>query len=140
MSKPLGLLLITLIPFAANAQANRVNDEEMEIIRICFVLVSAALLIVFILGILKRFFDYRLKDRIVEKGIPETMASTILQTSVVENRNANIKWFAILVGIGVGLTIVNYTRPLGLHSLAIVAFSLAASFLGYLFFLKQSSK
>jgi len=45
-----------------------------------------------------------------------------------------------LTGIGLGLTIINYTLPLGIHSFAIIAFSIAASFLGYFLFLKQDEK
>jgi len=79
--------------------------------------------------------DYRLKNKIVEKGIPENIASSILQTNPKEDRNINIKWFAILAALGVGFTIIYYTLPLGIHSLAIMAFSIAVSFLGYFFFL-----
>jgi hypothetical protein len=76
----------------------------------------------------------------VEKGIPENIASSILQTSPNENRNINIKWFALLTGLATGLTIIYYTLPLGIHSLAIMAFCIAAGFLGYYFFLKRSDK
>ena len=62
------------------------------------------------------------------------------RTNPKEDRNINIKWFAILTGIGMGLTIINYTLPLGIHPLAIIAFSIAASFLGYFLFLKQDEK
>jgi hypothetical protein len=82
--------------------------------------------------------EYRLKNKIVERGIPENVASSILQTNPKEDRNTNIKWAAILAGLGAGFTIIYYTLPLGIHSLAIMAFSVAASFLSYFFFLKQS--
>ncbi len=95
---------------------------------------------IFILTILKRILEYRLKNKIVEKGIAENVASSILQTSTNENRYINIKWFAILAGMGAGLIIVNYTQPLGIHSLAIMAFSISLGFLGYYFFIKQSGK
>jgi hypothetical protein len=63
-----------------------------------------------------------------------------LQTNPNENRNVNIKWFAVLTGLGAGLTIIYYTLPFGIHSLAIMAFCIAASFLAYFFFLKYSEK
>jgi len=66
--------------------------------------------------------------------------SSLLQTKTGEDRNINIKWFAILAGIGAGLMIVNYTMPLGFHSIAIMAFSISLSFLGYYFFLRLSEK
>ena len=48
------------------------------------------------------------------------------------------KWFAMLAGTGVGLTLVNYTMPLGVHSIAIMSFSIAASFLGYYLFIRKT--
>ena len=94
----------------------------------------------FILAVLKKIFEYRLKNKIVEKGINENIASSILQTTSKEGIHINIKWFAILAGLGAGLMIVNYTQPLGIHSLATMAFSISLSFLGYYFFIKQSEK
>jgi hypothetical protein len=94
----------------------------------------------FILTVLKRILEHRLKNKIIDKGISENIASSILQTTPTEGRNAYIKWFAILAGIGLGLTGVNYTQPLGFHSLAIMAFSISLSFLGYYLFTKNTEK
>ena len=121
---------------AVNAQDTFVSPQES------FKVISSILVVVlfmlFILTILKRIFDYRLKNKIVDKGIPENVASSILQTKSSEDRNINIKWFALLAGVGAGLTIIYFTLPLGIHSLAIMAFSISLSFLGYFFYLKQS--
>jgi hypothetical protein len=94
----------------------------------------------FILAIMKRYLDHRLKNKIVDKGLPENIAASILQNNPHENRNSNIKWFSLLAGVGAGLIIVNYTQPLGIHSLAIMSFSISASFLGYYFFIRQAEK
>jgi hypothetical protein len=94
----------------------------------------------FILTIMKRIVDFRLKSKIVEKGIPENIVSSILQTNPKEDRNINIKWFAILAGLGAAFVIIKFTLPLGIHSLAIMAFCIAASFLGYFFFIRSSEK
>ena len=130
--------------YALNAQDNSNPQQNMhidpEIFNICATIFVIALFMIFILTILKRILEYRLKNKIVEKGIAENVASSILQTSPNEGRHINIKWFAILAGIGAGLTIVNYTQPLGIHSLATMAFSISLSFLGYYFFIKQSGK
>jgi hypothetical protein len=126
--------------FAVNAQDNNNMQIDHAVFNICATIFVIALFMIFILTILKRLFEYRLKNKIVDKGISENIASSILQTNTNEDRNINIKWFAILAGIGVGLTIINYTQPLGIHSIAIMAFSIALSFLGYYFFIKQSGK
>jgi hypothetical protein len=68
------------------------------------------------------------------------MANSLLQTKGVDNRQQVIKWVSLLAGLGAGFTIINYTQPVGYHSLAILAFSISISFLGYYFFLKQSEK
>ena len=95
----------------------------------------------FIMAVMKKIFEHRLKNKIVDKGISETVAQSILETrSTEENKNANIKWFSILAGLGIGLTGVNYTQPLGFHSLAIMAFSISLSFLGYYFFTRSAEK
>lgn len=140
------LVTIATVIFAAlitNAQGNNPpgqnsNIDYQAIYNICAAIFVVFLFMVFILAILKWILEYRLKNKIVDKGIPENIASSILQTSNRENRHANIKWFALLAGIGAGLTLVNYTLPLGVHSLAIMTFSISLSFLGYFFYLKQS--
>lgn len=139
MKKIIYIVIIAVTPVIANAQNNTQGIDE-DVFNECAAIFTAGLFMVFILAIIRRIMDYRIKNKIVEKGIPENIALSILQTSPKENRNTNIKWFALLAGIGTGLTIIYYTLPLGIHSLAIMAFCIAASFLGYYFFLKQSEK
>lgn len=128
------------MPFFVNAQHTVGTTIDKEIFNICATIFTVGLFMIFILAIVKRVMDYRLKNKIVEKGIPENVISSILQTNPKEDRNINIKWFAILAGMGTGLTIIYYTLPLGIHSLAIMAFCIAAGFLGYFFFLKHPEK
>lgn len=114
-----------------------INGDVFNIGATIFVII---LVMIFVLSILKRMLDYRLKNKIADKGVSEIIASSILQSDSKEDGAINIKWFSILAGIGVGLTIVNYTLPLGIHSLAIMSFSIALSFLGYHYYLKRSTK
>lgn len=140
MKKIISIAAVISTPFVVNAQDPKAPDIYNPIFNVCATIFVVGLFMIFILAILKRFMDYRLKNKIVEKGIPENVASSILQTNPKEDRNINIKWFAILAGLGVGFTIIYYTLPLGIHSLAIMAFSVAVSFLCYFFFLSQSEK
>lgn len=140
MKKVINIVVIAAMPIIANAQNSNTQGIDEDVFNACAAIFTAGLVMIFILSIIKRIMDYRIKNKIVEKGIPENIASSILQTSPNENRNTNIKWFAILAGIGTGLAIIYYTLPLSILSLAIMAFCLAASFLGYYFFLKQSEK
>lgn len=113
---------------------------NMEVFNICATIVAFVIIMAFVLTVLKSILEYRLKNKIADKGISEAIASSILQTTTKDDGSANIKWFLILACLGVGLTIINYTLPLGIHSLAIMSFSIAVSFLGYHIFLKRSGK
>ncbi len=133
--------IITLgsLIFAVQA-AHAQGGYDREIIKISSTIIAVILFMIFILVILKSYLDHKLKNKIVDKGIGENIAASILKTHPYENRNSNIKWFSLLAGIGAGLTIVNYTLPLGFHSLAIMSFCISASFLGYYFFIRQAEK
>lgn len=143
MKKIASILVIMILPLMATAQDSFPGHNfrlNMEVFRTCSIIFLTALVMVFVLSILKRFLEFRIKNKIVEKGINENLASFILKPGTKEDGAINFKWFSMLAGMGVGLTIVNYTLPLGIHSLAIMSFSMAASFLGYHYFLKRASK
>jgi hypothetical protein len=138
MKKTISIAAVILTPFILNAQNTKAPDTYNPIFNTCAIICVIGLFMIFFLTVFKKVMEYRLKNKIVERGIPENVASSILQTNPKEDRNTNIKWAAILAGLGAGFTIIYYTLPLGIHSLAIMAFSVAASFLSYFFFLKQS--
>ena len=144
MKKILTITTASLLCFAANAQSynhNAVLRYNMDIFEICAAIFVTGMVMFFIMIVMKKIFEHRLKNKIVDKGISEAVAQSLLENkSTGENKNANIKWFAILAGIGIGLIGVNYTQPLGFHSLAMMAFSISLSFLGYYFFTKNTEK
>ena len=141
MKKIIFLAAFVFTVYAAHARDNGSSVQiNMEIFRICASIFFAFLIMGFIVLLMKRMLDHRLKNKIIDKGISEQLAASVLQNNPREDRDINIKWFAILAGIGAGVTIVYYTLPLGFHSLAIMAFSIAFSFLGYFFYLKMSGK
>ncbi len=140
MKNVISIVAVIATPFVVTAQNTNTPTIDKEIFNICATILVIGIFMIFILVIMKQIMDYRLKNKIVEKGMPENVASSILQMNPKEDRNINIKWFAILTGLGAGLTIVNYTLPLGIHSLAIMAFSVSLSFLGYYFFVRQTAK
>lgn len=122
--------------YAANAQGYTVDHE---VVRTCAVIFTLLACMFFVIGILKRILEFRLKNKIVDKGISDSLASSLLETEPKSNENLNIKWFALLAGTAIGLAIVNYTQPLGIHSLAIMCGSISISFLGYYFFQQKKS-
>lgn len=135
----MSLVAIIATPILASAQ-NTGDQIDREVFRTVSIIFFCALIMLFVLLILKRFLDYRIKHKILDREIPENVVASILQITPKENGNANIRWFSILMGLGVGLTAVFYTQPIGIHSLAIMMFSIAASFLGYFLFLKYADK
>lgn len=143
MKKAILLAIISPLPFLSNAQNGFPGQNihlNMEVFNVCATILVIILAMIFVLSLLKRMLEYRIKNKIADKGIPESLASSILQSNTKEDGSVNFKWFSILAGLGAGLTIVNYTLPLGIHSLAIMSFSIAASFLGYHYFLKRAEK
>jgi hypothetical protein len=141
MKKIATTTIIAATGFAAHAQGRVVSiQDERPMLEVLGTITLVAMVMFTILTLFKRVMDYRLKNKLIDKGISDAAIASILQVDPNENRNVNIKWFAILAGIGTALTIIYYTQPLGIHSLAIMAFCLSISFLGYYFFLKQSGK
>lgn len=138
MKKSIIILLTFLCPAFAHAEDGGLYAPE--VFRVIAMIFTLGLFMWFILAIMKRLMDNKLKNKIVDKGVPDSVVASVLKTNPKEDLNANVKWFAILAGLGVALTAIHYTQPLGIHSLAIMAFSIAVSFLGYFLFLKQSEK
>jgi hypothetical protein len=141
MKKIIATLTILLACHAVNAQGDhqpfRIDSELLTNISLILFFI---LLGVFILAIMKLIFEHRVKNKLLDKGAPEDLVSQILQPVKKDSRDAIIKWFAILAGVGIGLFLVDYFQPLGIHSLAIMSLSLSASFLGYYFFTGRPDK
>ena len=136
-------MLVALVLAATPGFAQGDNQHPLyqpEMLRIIFTIAVLIIFMVFILTIMKLYLGHRLKNKIVDKGLSENIAASILQTNPHEDRNSNIKWFSLLAGIGAGLLIVYYSQPLGIHSLAIMSFSISASFLGYYLFTRYAEK
>lgn len=140
MKKILTITAASLVCFGVNAQGENNDLYKPEVFRVVSTIFVVGLFMLFIINIIKRIFEHRLKNKIIDKGISENIANSILETRSDDDKNANIKWFAILAGLGIGLTGVNYTQPLGFHSLAIMAFSISLSFLGYYLFIRNTGK
>lgn len=124
-------MTIVFSPFILSAQEAETNHIDREVFRTCSIIFLIALFMLFFIVIIRKIIDYRIKSKIIDKGIPESLVSSILQHNPNEDRNGVVKWGTVIAGIGVGLTIVNYTLPLGFHSLAIMAFCISVSLIAY---------
>jgi len=116
------------------------SQLDPDIIKVIVIIFIIVLVMFFLLTILRKILEHKLKNKILDKGVSENLATSVLQAGSNSDKHSNIKWFAILMGVGMGLFIVNYTLPLGFHSFATMAISIALSFLFYHFYLYRFGK
>lgn len=115
-------------------------DREMifDLVHICAVVLIIYLISSFILQLIRQNLDYRLKSKIVEKGTAENIVGQLVQPDKTNPANTILQWFCTLVGIATGFLIMTFTQPFGLHSLAIMAFSVAAGLGIYYLFTRHN--
>src|SRR5215213_8375604 len=137
MKKVTTLIAVFIVPFVVHAQGqfrfgNGFSVPD-EVFRICTAILVVYLFITFIITIIRSFLDFRLKSKMVDKGVPEKIVDQFLQRGKDSKAQA-IKAFLILASIGIGIGIINYTLPFGFHSISIIAFSISLAFLGYFYY------
>ena len=131
------------ISIGASAQDNNFDpfkDRQFifDSVNICAILLVIYLLSNFILKIIRQSLDFKLKNKIIEKETAEPVVAQLMHPETSkEKRNYLLQWFFVLAAIGLGFTVMHLSRPFGLHSLAIMAFSVAAGFGGYYFFTRE---
>ncbi|MDH6253421.1 uncharacterized membrane protein YhaH (DUF805 family) [Chryseobacterium sp. H1D6B] len=126
--------------FVGSTQNDSIPIIDKDIQVMIGIIISISLIAFTILGIIKRWMDYRLKNKLIDNGLSENIIKAILEDGTTRNKNSTIKWSILLAAVGIALTIINYTLPLGIHSVAIMTFCVSASFLIYYFFLKYTDK
>ena len=144
MKQVIIIATVLLLPFGVNAwhdnTLQEVADMPLAVIGIPAVILALYLILTFILTFAKSIMDNRLKARMIEKGVSDKVVEQLLQPDGKDVKGQAMKSFLLLSGIGLGLTIINFFLPIGIHSIAIMSFSIALSFLGYYYFLKHSEK
>ncbi|WP_173003200.1 hypothetical protein [Chitinophaga sp. SYP-B3965] len=141
MKKILSIFIVTLSPILLYGQDYyRLPDNRyvsQQFVTLPATLIALYLVINFILKLIKTNLDHRLKSKMLEKGVPEKVVEQFLQPGHKDDRTHAFKWFLLLTGIGAGLSIVYYSLPIGVHSMAIMAFCIALSYLAYFLYLKK---
>lgn len=137
MKRSLVIFSLLTLATTANAQGRGIDHEVMRVVAVISVMVLIAL---FILTFLRYILDSRIKHRIIDKGISEQLASSLLANTKKDDKLQTLKWVCLLAATGVGLFLVYYTLPLDIHSFAIMCFSIALGYLGYYFIMKQTGK
>jgi len=97
--------------------------------------------LIFMLTVLvKHFLDFRLKNKMIDRGMSEQLSTYLFNTNGQNKYNEVIKLAILFCGIGTGLIITHLTRPINIHSLAIMAFSIGLSYFAYFFYLRRQDK
>jgi hypothetical protein len=143
MKKILFTITGMVLLFSVNAQAydperNKVIPDKF--IEIPVLIAGIYLVATFILKIIKMILDNRLKYKLLEKGVSADIVKEFLQPTAKDMKNEVLKWTVLFVGICCGLIVSYFFRPYGNHTVAIIAFSIAISFLIYYNFFYRSPK
>ena len=97
--------------------------------------------LIFMLSSLVRYFlEFRLKNKLIDRGMAEQLSAYLLSKNGQEKQNEVIKSAILFCGIGAGLTVTYLTAPINMHSLAIMAFSLGLSYFAYFFYLRRKNR
>ena len=144
MKKITTITIVMMMTVSLNAQNvyKLLDGKEIsrELIDIPASLLAVILVFLFLLNAIKWILNYRLKSKMIDNDVSNDIVKQFLQPDKNETKQQAIKWFIILLGIAIGLTIISFFQPLGIHSLAIMIFSIAISFLAYYFYLRRSEK
>jgi FtsH-binding integral membrane protein len=142
MKKAIIAAAILTSAIAANAQDKQepLIDRELvfDMVHLCAVVLVIYLISSFILQLIRQNLDYRLKSKIVEKETAENIVGQLVQSDKTNPANTILQWFCTLMGIAIGFMIMTFTQPYGLHSLAIMAFSVAAGLGIYYLFIRRT--
>jgi hypothetical protein len=146
MKKIISAIFILFTSTAVFAQDDKgpLIDRSVifEVLNACAIVGVIYLISNWILQMMKTNLDYRLKSKILEKETAENIISQLVQPNKKDSGNGKtiLQWFYVLAGIGAGFTIIDFTRPYGVHSLAIMAFCIAAGFAGYYYSSRKLEK
>jgi len=139
--KKLIINYLMALPFTASAQGGQSNTEALrQLIVNGTVVIVIYLVSAFIIKAVKALHAYRLKNKILEKGVPDNIAERLLEPDKDETKHQAIKFFFILFNAAVGFFLVGFYNPPVMVMMAIMTMCLAFSFLAYFIYVKQSSR
>lgn len=98
-------------PWIANAQSLGGVFVDSDMVKICLAIICLGLATLFILAMFRHFLDHRIQSKILGMRVPEELAAAILSDKTGSKQKIGIKWSFIFAGLGVDVTICNYTPP-----------------------------
>ncbi|MFN7116953.1 MAG: hypothetical protein ACK4TA_09160 [Saprospiraceae bacterium] len=137
------ILLATVQAFAQNKPITDNKSTAIEpatvepVSEIVLPILFIAFLVFMLITLIKYFLEFRLKNKLIARGMSEPLSAYLLNKNAQEKQHEAIKLAILFCGIGTGLTFTYLTAPIHIHSLAIMAFSLGLSYLAYFFYLRR---
>jgi hypothetical protein len=133
-------LIGTSIVAYAQDQAEPLISRELifDVIHICAVITIIYLISSFIVQLVRRNFEFRLKSKIIERQPDQQVVDQLVRPEKGDQLNTVLQWICVLAAVGFGLIIMDNLRPFGLHSLAIMTLSVAAGLGAYYLFAKRA--
>jgi hypothetical protein len=116
------------------------RDLIFDLIHVILFILVIYLISSFILQLVRQNLDFRLKSKILERQTEELIVRQLVQPEKPNPLNSVLQWICALVGVGIGFALISHTLPFGLHSLAIMAFSVAAGLGVYYYVAKRAKK
>ena len=131
----------SLVAYAEDKPEPLINrDFIFDFIHVIAVLLVFYFISSFILQLVRSNFDFRLKSKILDRQTEENIVGQLVQNDRVNPMNTVLQWICALAGVGVGFMLIEFTEPFGLHSLAIMAFSVAGGLGLYYYFGRRTKK
>ena len=121
--------------FFMNLNAQGVAQQQLNAMISIFTLI---VIMSFVYFILKIIFDNKLKNKIINRGLPESSLDSFFKSDKTEEKKNEIKWILILSSCAIGFMIIYYTLPFGFHSISILLTSIAIGMISNLFFNRKS--
>jgi hypothetical protein len=134
----IALVATGLMAHAQTTLGSLDKETTTELLRSTVLTIILFLVCSFILSVIRLILDNKLKNSMIEKGVPVEVIANMLPRK--GDLSATVKWCCILTAISVGLLFINLTTPLGIHSIVIMGFSIAAGLLIYYFWAKKFNK
>lgn len=139
------ILTATLTAFAQNAptaptplQTTAASPGQYPL-EFLFPIAFMSFLIVMVVTLVKYFLEFRLKSKLIEKGMANQFSDYLSAKDQREKQNEAVKLAILFGGIGLGLLLTYLSAPVDLHSIAMMSFSLGLSFWAYFIYLKKQN-
>jgi hypothetical protein len=130
----------SIITYAQDKPEPLINrDFIFDVVHIIAVLCVIYLISSFILQLIRSNFDFRLKSKLIERQTEENIVNQLVQPDRINPLHSIMQWICILVSVGIGFLLIQFSEPVGLHSLAIMALCVAGG-LGLYFWYAKSTK